>query len=134
MGNDADARAILYARQRVRRQMLSAPLRAWGILQDWVVGYGYRPQRAALWFTTLLIIGTAAFAADRPAPLDHGPAPEFNPFLYTLDLLVPIVGFGQKGAFNPRGWQHWLAAGLIAAGWILATTIAAGITRVLSRQ
>jgi hypothetical protein len=47
---------------------------------------------------------------------------------------VPIVGFGQKGAFNPRGWQHWLAAVLIAAGWTLATTIAAGITRVLSRQ
>jgi hypothetical protein len=47
---------------------------------------------------------------------------------------LPIAGFGQKGAFNPRGWQHWLAASLVAAGWILATTIAAGVTRVLSRQ
>jgi hypothetical protein len=102
------------------------------LLQDWVVGYDYRPQRAALWFITLLAIGTSAFAAHRPAPL--GQAPQFSPFLYTLDLLVRLVGFGQKSAFNPVGWQHWLAAALIAAGWILATTIAAGITRALARQ
>jgi uncharacterized protein YjbI with pentapeptide repeats len=132
MGNDADARAVLYQKQRARRGTLPIPLRAWGLLQDWVVGYGYRPQRAALWFVTLLAIGTSAFAAHHPAPL--GQAPQFSPFLYTLDLLVPLVGFGQKSAFNPVGWQHWLAAALIAAGWILATTIAAGITRALARQ
>jgi hypothetical protein len=133
-GNDADARSVLLAKQRARRRTLSAPLKAWGRLQDWIVGYGYLPQRAALWLAALLIIGTAAFAAQHPAPLDPGQAPEFNSLLYTLDLLIPIAGFGQKAAFNPTGWHHWLAAGLIAAGWILATTIAAGITRVLSRQ
>src|SRR6266851_2573044 len=53
---------------------------------------------------------------ERPAPLNRGQAPEFTPLLYTLDLLLPIAGFGQKGAFNPHGWQYWLAAGLIAAG------------------
>ncbi len=134
MGHDTDARAVLLAKQRMRRHALPAPSRAWGYLQDWVVGYGYRPQRAALWLTVLLAIGTAAFAADHPAPLDRGQAPEFSPVLYTLDLLLPIVGFGQRGAFNPMGWHHWLAAAMIAAGWILATTIAAGVTRVLSRQ
>ena len=134
MGNDADARTILLAKQRRRRRTLPRPLRAWGFVQDWAVGYGYRPQRAALWLSALLLIGTAAFAAHHPAPLNPGQAPEFNPFLYALDLLLPLAGFGQKSAFNPLGWQHWLAAGLIAAGWILATTIAAGVTRVLSRQ
>jgi hypothetical protein len=29
-----------------------------------------------------------------------------TPLLYILDLLLPIVGFGQKGAFNPRGWEQ----------------------------
>ena len=134
MGNDADARTILLAKQRARRQTISAPLRAWGLIQDWMVGYGYLPLRAALWLGALLLIGSVAFGIHHPAPLDPNQAPEFNLFLYTLDLLVPIVGFGQKDAFNPRGWQHWLAAALIAAGWILATTIAAGITRVLSRK
>ena len=134
MGNDADARTILLAKQRARRKTITAPLRAWGLIQDWMVGYGYLPRRAALWLGALLLISTVAFGIHHPAPLDPSQAPEYNPFLYTLDLLVPIVGFGQKGAFNPHGWQHWLAAALIAAGWTLATTIAAGITRVLSRQ
>ena len=134
MGNDVDSRTVLLNRQRTRRHTLPAPLRAWGYLQDWIVGYGYRPQRAAAWLITLLVTGTIAFAIHPPAPLGQGPGPEFNPLLYTLDLLLPIVGFGQKGGFDPRGWEHWLAAGLIAAGWVLATTIAAGVTRVLSRQ
>jgi len=44
MGHDADARTVLLAKQRRRRRTVSAPLRIWGYLQDWVVGYGYRPQ------------------------------------------------------------------------------------------
>jgi len=119
MGDDADARTILLAKQRARRQTISAPLRAWGLIQDWMVGYGYRPLRAALWLGALLLIGSVAFGIHRPAPLNPSQAPEFNPFLYTLDLLVPIVGFGQKDAFNPHGWQHWLAAigGAAASAW-----------------
>ncbi|CCK25105.1 putative secreted protein [Streptomyces davaonensis JCM 4913] len=35
---------------------------------------------------------------------------------------------------NPHSWQQWLGAMLIAAGWILATTIAAGLTRTLARR
>lgn len=51
-----------------------------------------------------------------------------------LDLLVPVIDFGQQSQFSPHGPLAWLAYGLIAAGWILATTIAAGITRTLRRQ
>ncbi|MDN3351385.1 hypothetical protein [Actinomadura sp. DC4] len=69
---DAEARTAQLARQRT----LPRTARIWGFAQEWTVGYGYRPLRAAL----------------------------------------------------------WLAALLIAAGWVLATTIAAGVTRVLSRQ
>jgi hypothetical protein len=108
--------------------------RIWGFVQEWTVGYGYRPLRAGAWLAGLLLAGTAVFGAHHPAPLHRGEAPGFNPLLYTLDLLLPIIDFGQQGAFDPRGGQQWLAALLIAAGWILATTIAAGATRVLSRQ
>jgi hypothetical protein len=134
MGNDDEARTVMLERQRSRRRTLTPPLRAWGYLQDWMVGYGYRPGRAALWLVALLVAGTAAFAIHPPAPLNDAQSPVFSPFLYALDLLIPLVGFGQRDAFNPRGWEQWLAAGLIAAGWILASTIAAGISRVLSRQ
>jgi hypothetical protein len=134
LGQDADARTVQLARQRRRRRTLPRWLAVWGYVQDGTVGYGYRPQRAVLWLAGLLLVGVIAFGAHHPPPLKPGEAPPFNPVLYTLDLLLPIIGFGQEGAFGPRGWQQWLAAAFIAAGWILATTIATGVTRVLSRQ
>ena len=63
-----------------------------------------------------------------------GGTPHFNPVIYTLDLLLPVVDLGQKYAFNPAGAEQWFSYVLIAAGWLLATTIAAGVARVLSRN
>jgi hypothetical protein len=44
------------------------------------------------------------------------------------------VDLGQERAFNPAGAAQWFSYFLIAAGWILATTIAAGVARTLSRR
>jgi hypothetical protein len=132
IGQDGEARDVLLGKQRRRRRTLPWPGRLWGHVQDWLVGYGYRPKRAAAWLTGLIAVATPVFAVEHPPA--QSDAPDFNPFLYAVDLLVPVVGFGQEGAFNPQGWQQWFAAALIAAGWILATTIIAGATRVLSRQ
>ncbi|WP_431918600.1 hypothetical protein [Nonomuraea jabiensis] len=133
-GHDEAARDVLLAKQRRRRAGQRLGARLWGHLQDWTVGYGYRPYRAALWLAALLLVGTVAFALHRPPAFKPGESPPFNAFLYTLDLLLPIVSFGQESAFGPRDLHQWLAAALIAAGWILTTTILAGLTRVLSRQ
>jgi hypothetical protein len=54
--------------------------------------------------------------------------------IYTLDLLLPVVDLGQKHAFDPGGAEQWFSYVLIAAGWLLATTIAAGVARVISRN
>ena len=62
------------------------------------------------------------------------PHPAFNPLIYTLDLVLPLVDLGQRSAYDPQGAQRWLAYLLIAVGWIFATTIASGIARVLRRQ
>ncbi|MGI5183046.1 hypothetical protein ACQEVZ_43000 [Dactylosporangium sp. CA-152071] len=134
LGHDDDARTVLLAKQRRRRATRPWWTRSWGWLQDVTVGYGYRPQRAAGWLLALLVAGTTVFATWRPAPVDPGQAPELHPLVYTLDLLLPIIDFGQESAFRPTGAGQWLAFGLIAAGWTLATTVAAGFTRVLSRN
>ncbi|MFJ1614557.1 membrane-associated oxidoreductase [Streptomyces sp. NPDC088251] len=134
IGDDDAARTVLLARQRAHRATLPGYARAWGHLQDVTVGYGFRPVRAGAWLLSLLLIGALAFGLHRPAPLKAGEAPPFNAFFYTLDLLLPIIDFGQERAFNPQGWYQWLSYLLIAAGWLLATTIAAGITRSVSRQ
>ncbi|MFC5747665.1 hypothetical protein [Actinomadura rugatobispora] len=134
IGDDAAARMVQLAKQRRHRATLPRYAKIWGYLQDGTVGYGFRPMRAAAWLVALLLAGTLAYAQKRPPALKPGEAPAFNALFYTFDLLLPIIDFGQEKAFKPQGWYQWLSYALILSGWILATTIAAGITRTISRQ
>jgi len=131
LGHDDAARAVLRARQRHRRTGFSPPARAWSVLQDVLVGYGYRPGRAAAWLVALLLLGTATFTVEPPAAARQ--APPFNALVYTWDLLLPIGDYGQQQAYAPTGAGQWIAAFLISAGWLLATACLAGITRTLNR-
>lgn len=134
IGQPAQARAVMYASERARRQAMPPLARAWSLLQDVTVGYGYQPRRAVAWLVLLLAIGSITFALAPPPPLIVGQAPYFNPVIYTLDLLLPVVDLGQKHAFNPAGAEQWLSYLLIAAGWVLVSTVAAGAARVLTRR
>jgi hypothetical protein len=133
LGHDADARAVLLAKERHRHAGLSAPFRLWGYLQDITIGYGYRPGLAGLWLAALIAAGTVAFSLHHPAAAQTSTRLEFNPFFYTLDLLLPVISYGQQSAFAPSGIYQWLSYALITAGWILATTIITGISRALYR-
>jgi hypothetical protein len=133
LGHDADARTVLLAKERHRHVGLSVPSRLWGYLQEVTIGYGYRPGRAGLCLAALIAAGTVAFSLHHPAPAQSSARLEFNPFFYTLDLLLPIISYGQQSAFAPTGIYQWLSYALITAGWILATTIITGISRALYR-
>lgn len=131
-GRDEMARMVLYAKERER------PQRSWaarfvGFVLNTTVGYGYRPERAAAWLAMFLTVGSLMFAMEPPAPVKSDEAPHFNPVLYTLDLLSPIGGFGQREAFDPVGIWQWMAGALVAAGWILATALIAAIGRLYNR-
>ncbi len=134
IGHDQEARAVLLAKQRARRSTLRIPGRVAGYLLDLVVGYGYRPWLAGVWFALLLAVGTAVFATHPPSQVGLDERRVFHAFPYTLDLLVPVSLFEQRGAWEPVGWTQWLANFLIASGWILATALIAGGTRVLRPQ
>ncbi|WP_306318790.1 MULTISPECIES: oxidoreductase [unclassified Streptomyces] len=134
LGHDVEARRVLLARQRHRRTTLGPAGRIWGHLLDATVGYGYRPWLAGLWLALLAVIGWTVFATHTPVPNKAGEGPRFNAFVYALDLLVPVGGLGQGGAW------HWdqpgvqaLAYALVGVGWILTTAVVAGVTRTLSR-
>ncbi|MEU5980522.1 oxidoreductase [Streptomyces sp. NPDC047315] len=133
-GEDADAREVLLAKQRRRRETLPLAGKAWGHIQDLTVAYGYRPGRAALWMAVLWAAGALVFAGNRPAPMKPGEHPEWSAPLYALDLLIPVINLGQDGYWRLEGAWQWAAAGLVILGWILATTVAAGATRLLSRN
>ncbi|MFE0674791.1 membrane-associated oxidoreductase [Streptomyces sp. NPDC058867] len=133
-GDDHAARHVQLAKQRRHRTTLSWYGRLWGHVQDATVGYGFRPLRALGWLLSLLAIGAVAFAVHRPPALKPAEAPDFNPVFFALDLLVPVISFGQEAAYAPEGWSQWLSYLLVLAGWILATTVLAGVTRTVSRQ
>lgn len=133
-GDDTSARLVQLAKQRRHRRTLPWYGRLWGHVQDTTVGYGFRPLRAGGWLLSLLAIGSITFALHHPAPLKPAESPDFNPVFYTLDLLLPVISFGQEGAFKPTGVYQTLSYVLIVTGWILATTVVTGITRTVSRQ
>ncbi|MEU1115395.1 hypothetical protein [Streptomyces sp. NPDC005879] len=134
VGDDAAARTVQLAKERRHRATLAWYARAWGHLQDVTVGYGFRPTRAAVWLLSLLLVGAVTYAVREPAALKPAESPKFNSLFYTLDLLLPIVDFGQEKAYASQGAYQWFGYALVVLGWTLATTIAAGVTRAISRQ
>lgn len=134
IGDDHAARLVQLAKQRRHRGTLPWYGRLWGHVQDATVGYGFRPLRACVWLLSLLAIGSVAYGLHHPRPLKPTEAPDFNPVFYTLDLLLPVISFGQESAFAPRDGYQTLSYALVIAGWILATTVFAGVTRTVSRQ
>src|SRR5262249_2188323 len=65
-----------------------------------------------------------------PAP----PRPSFNPFIYSIDTLVPIVDFNQKKSWIIDPMRNTYGALLVFNtffGWMMTTLFAAGVTGLL---
>jgi hypothetical protein len=156
-GNEEHAATVLLKKQQFRYdslargyRLLGPAVRLWSWLQRWMVGYGYRSMRALGWLLVLLVAGSLWFwlrpdncagnpelqriTETRCAVNADDTGLDWNPVLYTVDLLVPIVDFGNKGRWYMSGLDKWVATGFTATGWVLATTVAAGVTRMLRRN
>ncbi|WP_237774603.1 hypothetical protein [Actinosynnema sp. ALI-1.44] len=141
-GNEEHAATVLIEKHRWRYAALAEGMRVlwpgvrlWSWLQRSMVGYGYRPTRALVWLLLCLVLGSVWFALrGEPNEINSDDTLIWNPVLYTLDLIVPIIDFGNKNRWQAPGASQWVATGLIATGWVLATTAAAGLTRMLRRN
>ncbi len=133
-GHDDRADAVLLAKQRHRHTGYGPAGRVWGWLQEWTVGYGYRPWLAALWLAVCWLLGSLWFTYHRLPRLDSGQDPSWQPVIYAADLLVPVVNLGQDGLWRTSGASAWVAGGLTAVGWLLLSTAAAGVSRILTRR
>ncbi|OLT38741.1 oxidoreductase [Saccharomonospora sp. CUA-673] len=155
-GNEDHADWVLAKKQQYRyeslahgRPVVGLGVRLWSLLQRWMVGYGYRPVRA-IGLLVLLLVGGSLWFGLRSDDCVHDPdhvaisdtrcvvnqddtGLEWNPVLYTVDLLVPIVDFGNKGRWHMADEDKWVSTAFTATGWVLATTAAAGMTRALRR-
>ncbi|MET8445835.1 oxidoreductase [Streptomyces sp. NPDC005209] len=133
-GEDEDARHVLLAKQRRRRETLPLVPKVWGYLQDMVVAYGYRPGRAAVWMAVLWATSAFAFTHAGHSPANGDSHLPWSPALLALDLLLPVIDLGQAGQWQMSSVWQWLSTALILLGWILATAVAAGATRLLRRN
>lgn len=133
VGQDEQARTVLLAKQRHRRQRLRLPARAWGHLQDAAIGYGYRPARAFGWLVLLLAFTTAYFSVNPPRTAGSGAA-TFQPLIYAFDTVIPVLNLDHQQTYITTGAGQWIDWAVTTAGWVLATTVVAGITRALTRS
>lgn len=132
-GHEERSELVQISRQRRRYAEAGRTAKIWGVLQRWTVGYGYRPWLAVCWLVGLWILGGTWFAFAEPVPIDADQNPAWNPWIFAADTLLPIVDLGQDGYWRWAGASQWIASALVAAGWILATTAAAGAARILKR-
>ncbi len=134
LGYDEQARAVLLAKQRRRREGLPLAGKAWGYLQDVAVGYGYRPARALIWLVVLIAL-TAGYFTASPPHSSGGPAhAQFQPVIYAFYAVVPGLNIGQPNPYPASTPGQWIVLLAQIAGWTLATTVIAGITRAISRN
>lgn len=131
LGDEAEVRQVLIGRLRRRRAARPWYARGWGYLQDWTVGYGYRPLRALIWLVAAVLMGTIFFTMTGRPPQTTAKPPNFHPFIYSVDLLIPVINLGQRTAYAPTGFEQWVAMSMVALGWIFTMTITSGISRVV---
>jgi hypothetical protein len=134
LGNDAQARRVLLAKQRRRRRERPWRERGWDLLQDAMAGYGYVPGRAFGLLAGAFVLGWLVFQAHHPAPVDPSAHREFNAALFTFDVLIPVPALGQASDWDPRGVALAVAVALHILGWLLAITVIAAITRTFARN
>ena len=130
--HDNEARTIAVARHRRRRRSRPLLQRVWSYLEYAAIGYGYRPARALVWLIALTAVVAVVFASSPPRPTQPN-GPPFQPVIYALDVVLPILDLHQEGAFVPLGATQWIAWTSSFPGWLLATTTLAGLTRRLTR-
>nr|WP_152332326.1 hypothetical protein [Micromonospora purpureochromogenes] len=142
-GQDDDANIVRLASIRRSHASSRALIRVWGRLQDFVVGYGFLPMRAlaiflalfvgaSIWFTFTPYSCDAPGSSNLPlCPIKASEHPTWDPWLYTLDLLIPLVDLGHGNAWDPTGISKAVMYVLVVGGWVLTTTIVAAAGRSL---
>ena len=120
-GRDDGATDVLIAKQIALRRYghESGFQRAWSLMMEVTIGFGYRPLRALWWIAGFVALGTILFGwgyrlriitpteeaayrefvASGEAPPHY---PIFNPFVYSLENFLPVVELHQDKYWRPN--------------------------------
>lgn len=135
---------VLMAKEDAKRRKLKGftgrlHRTVWWVLNP-TVGYGYRPLRI-LWCLGVLTVAGGLifhwlrqdernFAVARPV-LDVA---WFDPWLYTIDLLLPVMSLEHSQLWVPLHGARWASLAFTVLGWVLAVCLVTGIGRLFKRD
>jgi len=143
MGRENDATRVLIAKADDRRRTQGIMAYLLGMPYRFLVGNGFRTWWAAIWIILVTLAGTVIFnnayqhgELTRVKPAAQ--AMPFQPVVYSLDVLLPIVNLGEADSYTPTAPRtdalrayFWVQTGI---GWILATALAASAGAALRRR
>jgi hypothetical protein len=136
-GRDEDARTVAIAKERRRRRTLKAPGKAWSLFLDATVGFGYRTWQAVYALVGIVLVGWGVFSWaswDHLVETKTEGRPPFQPLLYSIDAVLPVINLGQETAWAATGAaQAWYALSVLA-GWILSLGLIAALTSSFFRE
>jgi hypothetical protein len=157
-GLDESARAVLIAKNEdwARLTPTTRIQRVGHWLLGALAGYGYRPWRALWYVVGVVLWGTLVFGlghrAGLLAPTAVQASERFHPFIYALDVFLPIVNLRQEHLWWPRTewppeapkllgvskvfWGRLLRAYAIlhvALGWTLNLLLVASVGGLIRR-
>lgn len=121
MGRDDGATQVRIAKEVAQRRLGHESLtqRAWSLMLQYTIGFGYQPLRALWWIAGFVGIGTILFGwgyrmriitpteeaayrefvASGEAPPHY---PVFNPLVYSLENFLPVVELHQDKYWRPN--------------------------------
>jgi hypothetical protein len=120
-GREDGSTEVLIAKQAARRRFgeLGPLERAWSLMLEVTIGYGYRPLRALWWIIGFVALGRVLFGwgyrARIVTPTDEAAYrqfittgiapphyPPFSPFVYSLENFLPVVELHQGEYWRPN--------------------------------
>ena len=118
----ADHLQIAKNRHPIRRKRMSLSERIWHFITALLIGYGYRPMKAAMWVAILVLAGGLVFSIGcgteaptsswvmvptKTAYIDEAGStlpphyPSLSPYVYALDLVLPAINLGCADSWHP---------------------------------
>jgi hypothetical protein len=147
MGLEDDAREIAITKQKFIRKNLQGISRLWSWILDVTISYGYRPEKVIAWFIVpMIILGYFVFNwANSTGVMEFVGNqdiinPIFNPFVYSLDVFLPIVDLHHESAWSPISTAEFgkfvqsFIYFQILAGWLFTTLAVAAVTGLVRRD
>ncbi|MDQ3563363.1 MAG: hypothetical protein M3436_04210 [Pseudomonadota bacterium] len=103
MGRDDEARNIAVLKQRCLTRPTKPASWLWRTLFDLFMSYGHRPARGLI--IALIIAATTGWFYDRAAQNGALTTKElgsqFHPYIYSFDVMLPVVKLGEAEAWKP---------------------------------